>query len=282
MRSVGMSVEEREGTGFNAFTRRGIGRRVRIVERAVRGEARGLARVGIENLEHERFVAIHLREPEPAMTRIVSDVIDLAGAVLVAALDTYEAFIRNAAPIADAQRIDHHGTANRTPDLDDGPSFLHAALGFRVAYDLPQPHGCRALGVIVVHAFDRGAGAGHSLRVVIGETDRVIEHDDAGCAGVLHDERLDLRVVDALAFRFVGEVPDLRPVIDEDEAVHVEPERIAQRTAVLYRHLAQFVLRRPRVVLHLRPVYVADGGLRARNDVVEFRADGVGGRLLDC
>src|SRR5580765_4647537 len=97
-----MSVEQREGAGFDAFTRRGIGRRGRVGERAVRGEARGLARVGIANLEHERFVAIHLREPEPAMTRIVSDVIDLAGAVLVAALDTYEACIRNAAPVADA------------------------------------------------------------------------------------------------------------------------------------------------------------------------------------
>ncbi len=51
---------------------------------------------------------VHLREVEPLVRRVVRDVIDLAGAVLVAPLDQDEALLRDAAAIADAERIDHH------------------------------------------------------------------------------------------------------------------------------------------------------------------------------
>ena len=57
----------------------------------VRGEARRHALVGVEHLEHQRLVALHLREVEPLVRRIVGDVVDLAGAVLVAPLHQDEA-----------------------------------------------------------------------------------------------------------------------------------------------------------------------------------------------
>src|SRR5581483_11291653 len=76
-------VEERECPRLDALTGRRVRRRVRIVERAVRGEARRLRLVGIENLEDERLVARHPREPVPAVPRIVRDVIDDAGAILI-------------------------------------------------------------------------------------------------------------------------------------------------------------------------------------------------------
>lgn len=47
------SVEECESPGFDAFARRRSRRRREIVKRAVRGEARGLAGIGIEYLEHQ-------------------------------------------------------------------------------------------------------------------------------------------------------------------------------------------------------------------------------------
>src|SRR5687768_8032998 len=85
------SIEESESPGFDAFARLRVRRRARIVERAVRGEARGHAGVGIEDLEHEGFVARHLREVVPHVRRIVGDVVDLAGAIFVTPLDLDEA-----------------------------------------------------------------------------------------------------------------------------------------------------------------------------------------------
>ncbi len=55
-----------------------MGRRLRIIKRAVRREARGLAGIGIEHLEHQRFVARHLRKIKPLMRGMVGDVVDLA------------------------------------------------------------------------------------------------------------------------------------------------------------------------------------------------------------
>src|SRR6185503_2962598 len=101
--------------------------------------------------------------PVPRMLRIVGDVVDDARAVLVSPLDTDESFLRNAAAIADAERIDHDRAADRPPHLNDRPALLHSALGFFLADDLAQPDRCRVFGVIVMNALHRLAGTGDAL-----------------------------------------------------------------------------------------------------------------------
>src|SRR5687767_859767 len=133
------SVEEGERAGFDALARRGAGGRAGIVEGAVRGEARGPGLVRVEHLEHQRLVALHAREVIPLVRRVVGDVVNLAGAVLVAPLDPDEALVRNAAAVADAERLGQHHAADRPPYLDDRPALPEAPLGLGVADDLAQP-----------------------------------------------------------------------------------------------------------------------------------------------
>src|SRR5262245_2587703 len=171
------SIEEGKGPCLDAFPRRRPRRRRRIVERAVRSEARRLARVGVIDLEDERLVPRHLREVVPLVRRVVSDVIDLAGAVLVAPLDPDEALLRNRAAIADRERIDQHLAADRPPDLDDRPALREAALGLGVAHDLAQPARGGGLGAVVVHALHRRTQAG-ALPLLVDYADGRAAHNE--------------------------------------------------------------------------------------------------------
>src|SRR4051794_3214309 len=94
-------IPEREGPCLDALARRSVLRRIGVDERRVRSEFRRHALVGVEHLEHHRLVTLHLRKIEPLMRRIVGDVIDLAGAVLVAALHQDESGLRDGASVAD-------------------------------------------------------------------------------------------------------------------------------------------------------------------------------------
>src|SRR6185436_13826220 len=76
------SREERQRPHLDALARRGIRTRRRVVERAVRGEARA-SRVGIVALEEHHLVRLHPGEVEPAVRRIVAHRVHLAGAVAV-------------------------------------------------------------------------------------------------------------------------------------------------------------------------------------------------------
>src|SRR5262245_23226503 len=228
-------IPEREGARLDALARRGVRRRVRIIERRMRVEARRHALVGVEYLEHHRLVALHAREVEPLVLGIVGDVIDLAGAILVPALHQDEALLRNAAAIADAERIDHDRPANRPPHLDDGPALLEAPLGLVIADNLAQPLRRRSFGIVVVYALHRRPRTGLLLHLLVADPDGVVEHMDVRGAGMFPDQLAYLDIVDALALGLVGEILHPGVVVDEYEAVGVEPECVAQRPTVVDR-----------------------------------------------
>jgi hypothetical protein len=69
-------------------------------------------------------------------------------------------------------------------------------------------------------------------------------------------------------------------MVGEDESMNIELEGVAHRPAVAHRHFVLAVLRRDRLVLHLRPIDVAHRRHSSVHDVVEARAYGVGNRLL--
>src|SRR6476620_6449544 len=63
-------IPKSEGACLDALARRGISRRGRIVGRAVRRDARGLACIRVVDLVHERCVPRHLREVIPLVRRV--------------------------------------------------------------------------------------------------------------------------------------------------------------------------------------------------------------------
>ena len=78
----------------------------------------------VEDLEHQRLVAPHAREPVPLVLRIVGDGVGLADAVGIAALGDDEIVERDAARVADRERKALDRMADRPPHLDDGEAAL--------------------------------------------------------------------------------------------------------------------------------------------------------------
>src|SRR3954471_23857242 len=99
------ALEESECAHFDALPRRGIDRRVRIFERGMRREACAAVGRRVEYLEHQGFIAPHVWEVEPALSRVVLELIGLAHTIGIAALGTHEIFGRYAARIDDRQRV---------------------------------------------------------------------------------------------------------------------------------------------------------------------------------
>src|SRR5712691_4113670 len=91
------------------------------------------------NLEDQRLVAPHAREPIPAVLWIVSYGVGLADAVWIPALGHDEIIEREAARIADGEWIRFDRKPNRTPHLHDGEAAAQKLVGFlrqKIAYAL--------------------------------------------------------------------------------------------------------------------------------------------------
>ena len=149
-----------------------------------------------------------------------------------------------------------------------------------IAHDLAQAPRGRCFGVVVVHALHCRARIHRLLHIFIADADRVIEHDDFRSAGMLLDQRLHFGIVDAHTLSLIGKVFYLRVVLDEHESVSVEIKRVAQRPTVAHRHFVLAVLRRNRLVRHLRPVDIAHRRHAGIDDIVEFGANSIGGLLF--
>src|SRR5207249_11972792 len=112
-------VEEAKGARLDALARRRARGRVRILERAVRGEARAPVLRGIEYLEDEGLVAPHPRKIEPAVLRVVGDAVGLAHAVRIAALGADQVLGGETARVGDSERVCLDRLLDRAPHLDD-------------------------------------------------------------------------------------------------------------------------------------------------------------------
>ena len=146
--------------------------------------------------------------------------------------------------------------ADRPPDLDDGVALLHALFGFCVAKNIAQASGRRVLRIVVVDSPHRRAGIGRRASRFVTGTDRVVEDQNLRRAGMLLDQRLAFRVVNSGAFRLVGKVLDRGQMVGKSKAVRVELEGIAQRPAVIDRHLPFFIFGWPRFMRLFRPINI--------------------------
>src|SRR5262245_27465210 len=99
-----MALEKRPGPDLDALARTLLGLRGRILEGGVRGPARHAFLLRVVDLEHQRLLAAHAREPVPAMPGIVGARVGLALAVLIDALRDDEVLKRDTACIANRER----------------------------------------------------------------------------------------------------------------------------------------------------------------------------------
>ena len=81
-------------------------RRGGVVERGVRREARAPVLLRVVHLEHDRLVALHAREIEPAMPGAVLEPVGLADAVRVAPLGDQQVLKLDAARIGEGERVE--------------------------------------------------------------------------------------------------------------------------------------------------------------------------------
>src|SRR5271166_4889866 len=104
----------------------------------------------IVDLEDERFIASHAREPVPAVLRVVFYGVGLADAVRIPALGYDEVIGAEAARIADRQRKRLDREPYRTPHLNDGEAAAQKLVGF-LRQQIPHALRTGPLGIVVVH-----------------------------------------------------------------------------------------------------------------------------------
>src|SRR5277367_679850 len=76
--------ENKEGAQLDALARRRVLRRSRIGERRVGSETRyGAVIARVEALEQQNFVRAHFRRIEPALARIVDEIVSLAAPIAI-------------------------------------------------------------------------------------------------------------------------------------------------------------------------------------------------------
>src|SRR5262249_29141293 len=170
-------LEKRQRADFDALARPRVGRRGRIVESGVGGPAGAAVLLRIVDLEHQRLLAAHARQPVPAVRGIVGYGVGLADAVGITALAYQKIVERDAARIADAEREALDRMADRPPHLHDGETALQQRVGLlrqQVA------HALRAgpFGVIVVRAAHDLADLARLALVVVGGAQGMVEDDD--------------------------------------------------------------------------------------------------------
>src|SRR5262249_59375016 len=76
--SIVEGLEKRQCADFDALARPRIGRRGRVFERGVGRPAGAAVPRGVVDLEDQRLLAPHARQPVPAVLGIVSDGVGLA------------------------------------------------------------------------------------------------------------------------------------------------------------------------------------------------------------
>src|SRR5438045_2035933 len=146
-------LEEREGADLDAFARPGVWRRARVGEGGVRGPPGAAIAHRFVDLEYQRLVGPHPREPVPALPRIVGDRIGLADSVLVMALVDHQRVRRDALRVADRQRMALDRLVDRPPHLDDRETALQQLLRLR-SHHVAHPLRPRPFGVIVMNTAD--------------------------------------------------------------------------------------------------------------------------------
>src|SRR5262249_33176554 len=122
--------EERERAYLDAFARPWIRRCRWVVECRVRSPAGAPVLERIIDLEDQRLVAPHPREPVPAVLRIVFYGVGLPHAIGVPALGHDQVVIRQRAGVADCKREALYRKPDRAPDLHDGKSAAQECVGF--------------------------------------------------------------------------------------------------------------------------------------------------------
>src|SRR5580692_12084006 len=123
--------ENKEGAQFDALTRRRVLRRSRIGERRVRSEARyGAVIARVEALEQQNFVRAHFRRIEPALARIVDEIVSLPASIAINEFRGDEIFWRYATRVAHGERRIQDRRLDRPPQIDDGDATAKQRVGF--------------------------------------------------------------------------------------------------------------------------------------------------------
>ena len=105
------------------------------------------------DLEDQRLVRAHAREPVPALIRVVGDRVGLADPVGIAPLVDDERLGLDGLRVADRQRVALDRMVDRPPHLDDREAALEQRLGL-VAHDVAHPLRPGPFGVVVVDPAD--------------------------------------------------------------------------------------------------------------------------------
>ncbi len=216
-------IKKRQRTDLDAFARVRVRRRGRVVEGGV-GRPAGTAVLDrVVDLEDQRLIAPHARQPVPTMRRIVGDRIGLADAVGIAPLGNHEIVERDAARVADCERRGFDRVADRAPDLHDGEVPLQQGIGFvgkKVAHALRA----RPFRIVVVHAAHDLADLALFAQRIVGGAQRMVEHHHPRGAALRLHQCFHLGIVDAADLVFVEEILHFGVVAREDEAVAIEDE----------------------------------------------------------
>src|SRR6476646_6342856 len=218
-------LEKGQCADFDAFARPRIRRRGRIVEGGVGGPAGATVLQRVVDLEDQRFLAPHPGQPVPAVLGIVGDGIGLADTLGIAALIHHEIIGRDAAGVTDGEREALDRVADRPPHLHDGEPALQQLVGL--------------LRKKVVHAAHHLADLAYLALLVIGGTQRMVEHHHARSSALGLHQLFHLWIVDATDLVLIEEVRDRGIVTHEAEAFAVEHERIAVQPGIVDGYMAR-------------------------------------------
>src|SRR6266436_994022 len=94
----------------------------------MRGETRAPVLGGVETLQQQRLIALHLREIEPSMGRVERDGVDLSRTVAIPEVARNEIANRHAFGVTNGQRRFLDRAADRPPYVDFDEAMLQQLI----------------------------------------------------------------------------------------------------------------------------------------------------------
>src|SRR5262249_30228189 len=141
--------------------------------------------------------------------------------IWIAPLRNHQIVLGEGARIASRKREGLDWMADRSPHLNDGEPARQQLVG-PVGEKVAQALWTRPFGVIVMNPADDLADPARLAELLIGRTQRVVEHDHLRGSGLRLHQCLHLRVIDPSYFTLVEEIAHRGLVTHEPKSVALE------------------------------------------------------------